>query len=105
MLHLSHCPTKPNFGLQNEPKLRYIAPSFIVACAVTPFVFAQTFTSGCFERDSTGALQLPSVLSRVLADPSSSAAARAWGGGLSYLRSLLLEGEVVPGAAVTDYCE
>ena len=54
MLHLSHCPTKPNFGLQNEPKLRYIAPSLIVACAVTPFVFAQTFTSGCFERDSTG---------------------------------------------------
>ena len=84
--------------------------SFVALTHETEFWSAErtkteTFTCGCFDRDAGGSVQLPPVLSRVMADPSSSAATRAWGGTLSYLRSLLLESEVVPGSAVMDYCE
>ncbi len=99
----------------SKPALKLIkgllpSASFVALWHETEFWTAErtkteTFTCGCFDRDSTGSLELPPVLTRVLADSSSSAAARAWGGALSYLRSLLLESEVVPGATVMDYCE
>jgi DNA mismatch repair protein MSH6 len=102
-------------AMLSKPALKLIKgllpnASFVALTHETEFWSAErtkteTFTCGCFEPDASGSLQLPPVLSRVLADPASSAALRAWGGALSYLRSLLLEGEVVPGASVADYCE